>query len=63
MQSATRYTGRLSNVTGGQALNAPYRAPTGNVDIGSITVDFAGTDRATLTLPSGKQVLITRFRF
>jgi serine protease len=63
MQSATRYTGRLSNVTGGQALNAPYRAPTGSVDIGSISVDLAGTDRATLTLPSGKQVLITRFRF
>jgi serine protease len=63
MQSATRYVGRLSNVTGGQALNGPYRAPTGNVDIGSISVDFAGTDRATLTLPSGKQVPITRFRF
>lgn len=63
MQSATRYVGRLSNVTSGQALNGTYRAPTGNVDIGSVTVDFAGTDRATLTLPSGKQVPVTRFRF
>ncbi len=63
MQSATRYVGRLSNITGGQALNGSYRAPTSYIDIGSVMVDFAGNDRATLTLPSGKQVPITRFRF
>jgi serine protease len=63
MQSATRYSGRLVSVAGGQALNAPYRAPAGTTDIGSVSVEFAGTDRATLTLPSGKQVPITRFRF
>jgi serine protease len=63
MQSATRYTGRINSVTGGQALNAPYKAPASVTDIGSLTIDFAGTDRATMTLPSGKQVPLTRFRF
>jgi hypothetical protein len=63
MQSATRYSGRLLTATGGQALNGPYRPPSATPDLGAIAIDFSGTDRATLTLPSGKTVPITRYRF
>jgi Astacin (Peptidase family M12A) len=63
MQSPIRYSGRLLTVRGGQTLTGPYQAPTGNTDIGSISFDFNTADRATMTLPSGKVVALTRFRF
>lgn len=63
MQSATRYAGRLLTVRGGQTLTGPYQAPAGNTDIGSISFDFTTADRAIMTLPSGKVVALTRFRF
>jgi hypothetical protein len=62
MQSPTRYSGTLQSISGGQALNGPYKAPTA-ASVGSFAVDFTGTNDATLTLPSGKKVGITRLRF
>jgi hypothetical protein len=63
MQSVAKYAGRLLTIRGGQTLGGPYKAPTSTTDIGSITVDFTSADQASMILPSGKNVAITRFRF
>ncbi len=63
MQTSAKYTGRLLVVRGGQTLTGAYKAPAGNTDIGSISIDFSAADQANMVLPSGKNVPITRFRF
>jgi hypothetical protein len=40
----------------GQTLLGAYRAPTGPAAIGTITVDFAATDRATVTFSDDKSL-------
>jgi hypothetical protein len=63
MQSASSYTGRLQIVRGGQTLTGPYKAPGAPEDVGSVAINFTAADQATMTLPGGKVVAITRFRF
>jgi hypothetical protein len=38
-----------------------YRAPTSSASIGRISVRFTGTAAATLTLPQGRSIALTRF--
>jgi hypothetical protein len=50
MASETRYQGDLVEVGGGQTMGGEYQPPSSLVTVGTITVDFASTEQATLTL-------------
>ena len=49
----------------GQPLlsNTAYRLPVCTTDQGTITIQFRSGSTATLTLPNGTRVDITRYRF
>jgi hypothetical protein len=53
MSSDTRYEGELIEVGGGQTMKGEYHAPSSLTGVGAITVDFASTEQATLTLIDG----------
>ncbi len=57
------FTGTLSEYGNGQTLGGAYQAPTITATRGSVTLEFTSTAQATLTLPSGRQVTLTRFAF
>jgi hypothetical protein len=63
MTGTTVYQGRLLQYAGGQTLTGAYQAPSSSSDVGAVTVQFATTTTATLTLPNGTQVVLTRFTF
>jgi hypothetical protein len=63
MTGTTLYQGRLLQYAGGQTLTGSYMPPASASDVGAITVQFASTTDATLTLPNGAQVTLTRFTF
>jgi CubicO group peptidase (beta-lactamase class C family) len=57
------FTGTLSEYANGQTLGGAYQAPTVMATRGTISIEFTTTTTATLTLPSGAQVALTRFTF
>lgn len=63
MTSATLFQGTVQEYSGGSALNASFRAPTANTNLGTVTIQFGTTSTATMTLPGGTQVPLTRFTF
>ena len=63
MTSATLFQGTIQEYSGGSALNASFRAPSSNTNLGTVTIQFGTTSTATMTLPNGTQVPLTRFAF
>jgi len=63
MQSPGVYQGALLEYSGGQTLTGGYRMPSASIDRGLVTMQFSDQQNATLTLPNGSQVPLTRFRF
>jgi hypothetical protein len=63
MQSPGVYQGSLLEYAGGQTLTGGYMQPSSTVNLGPMTLQFSDQQNATLTLPSGQQVPLTRFRF
>lgn len=57
------YTGYLVEYSGGQTLGGTWQSPSLAGLRGAITLEFTGPTQATLTLPSGTQVTLTRFTF
>lgn len=64
IDSANAFNGAWQQAANGQTLTGPYRAPIFLASpVGSLALTFAGSRAATLTLPNGRQVAITRFDF
>lgn len=64
MSSQGLYQGNWAQYANGQTLSGSYRPPalvSGNV--GSLQIQFQTTTSGTLTLPDGRSIPITRFRF
>ncbi len=59
-----RYTGTWGSFANGQTLTGPYRPATQvNANVGPVTIQFTSATTANLTLPGGRTVALTRFRF
>lgn len=63
MTSSTLFQGTIQEYSGGSALSATFRAPTANTSLGTVTIQFGTATTATMTLPNGTQVPLTRFVF
>jgi hypothetical protein len=64
MQTPTVYVGRWITFVDGQAMGAPYRAPTlVQPDAGPLALSFSDSKHGTLTLPDGRVIALTRFEF
>jgi hypothetical protein len=64
MTSTLLYQGQLQQYGGGQTLTGTYQAPSVvNATVGTVTLQFSSPTTATLTLPDGEQVQITRYPF
>jgi hypothetical protein len=63
MTTRSHYTGVLQLCSGGQAMAGAFRMATCTADQGTVTLSFASSSDATLTLPNGAQVALSRFRF
>ncbi|MSP49806.1 MAG: hypothetical protein EXQ95_10845 [Alphaproteobacteria bacterium] len=63
MTSTSLYTGTLTEFRGGQTLGGAYNATTSSSSVGAITLQFSSQTAATLTLPNGQQVALTRYTF
>ena len=61
MLSAAAFDGDLQLHAGGQTMTGSYRAPTSSATIGRISVRFNGAGTATVTLPQGRTITLTRF--
>lgn len=64
MTTTWSYSGTWQQYANGQAMGAPYRAPTlvsGNV--GNLSLVFSDSQNATMTLPDGRKIPLTRFGF
>jgi len=64
METPRRYAGRWLAFRDGQAIGAPYRAPTAvEPGPGEVRLEFSDARHATLTLPDGRTIPLTRFDF
>jgi hypothetical protein len=64
MTDAALFQGEWSLLDNGPTLGGTYQAPgVANANVGAVTVQFASTNSATLTLPDGRQIPLTRFDF
>ncbi|MBI1775268.1 MAG: hypothetical protein HYR63_07975 [Proteobacteria bacterium] len=63
MTGTTVYQGRLLQYAGGQTLTGAYRPPSTSSDAGAVSVQFSTTTTASLTLPNGTRIQLTRFTF
>ncbi len=64
MTSAMLYQGQWEQYANGQTLTGLYKKPDQvNGNVGSITLQFTGRATAMLTLPGGRQIPLTRYRF
>ena len=64
MTSATTFTGTLSTYSGGSYFtSSSFTGPTSSSISGTVTIQFSSTTAATMTLPNGSQVALTRFTF
>ncbi len=64
LTSELGFSGTLYQYQGGAPLGAaaPTGSPTANA-IGQVRLNFAGSDRATISLPNGRTATLRRFRF
>lgn len=64
MSSATLFQGTWTQYGNGQTLTGSYQpASVVNSNVGAVTLQFASTTSATLTLPDGRQIPFERFVF
>ena len=64
MTSPTLYQGSWLQFANGQTLTGAYKAPSQPpTNVGAVTLQFTSTTTATLTLPDGRQIALTRFLF
>ena len=63
MTTAALYQGALTEFRGGQTLGGAYTAPTSSSNAGTVTLVFTSQTAATLTLPNGQSVALTRYAF
>ena len=63
MVTPNQYTGSWFKVENGQALTGPYKKPDKATPIGSLAIQFQDQANATLTLPDGRPIPLTRHRF
>jgi hypothetical protein len=64
MQNPGLFQGQWLQLSNGQTLAGPYKAPTvANAMAGAVTLQFASVSNATLTLPDGRQIPLERFSF
>lgn len=56
-------TGELSEYANGQSLGGAWQSPRVAGPRGTVTIQFTSATTATLTLPDGRQVTLTRFAF
>jgi hypothetical protein len=57
------FSGTLSEYRDGLTLEGSWRMPSVAATHGTVSIQFIGTQNATLTLPSGRQVSLTRYPF
>jgi hypothetical protein len=63
LTGATSFSGRLFEYGGGQPIVGAFRSPSTVLDRGTLSVSFSSTTAATVTLPNGTQVSLTRYNF
>jgi hypothetical protein len=63
MTSPTLFTGALFESYGGQTLSGTYTQASQNYPRGNVTIQFSSTTQATMTEPSGRQTVISRYGF
>ena len=64
MTDAMTYVGVWEQLGNGQTMTGTYQPATPvNANVGTVRIQFSDTQNATLTLPDGRQIPITRFRF
>lgn len=64
MTSPTLFQGSWTEYGAGQTLAGSYVAPSlVDADVGSVTLAFANSSSAALTLPDGSEIALTRFSF
>jgi hypothetical protein len=64
MPNAQMYQSNWTQWGNGQTMTGTYKPATQiNSNVGPLTIQFADTANATTTLPDGRQVPITRFKF
>lgn len=57
------YRGRWLRLAGGMTMDSGYRVPGGSTDVGAVVLEFVDVRMATLTLPEGKALPISRIDF
>jgi hypothetical protein len=57
------YRGRWLRLAGGMTMESGYRVPVETADAGAVAMRFADARAATLTLPDGRSLPISRFDF
>jgi hypothetical protein len=60
IDSDRSYRGRWLRLAGGMTMDGGYRVAAGSTDVGSVAVDFVNERVATLILPEGKALPISR---
>jgi subtilisin family serine protease len=63
MSTATLYQGTWQQYANGQTLTGTYHPPSNPGNVGAVTLQFTNATEATLTLPDGRQIPLTRYRF
>jgi phosphatidylethanolamine-binding protein (PEBP) family uncharacterized protein len=64
MTDSLTYSGTWAEVGNGQTLTGAFKAASYiNSNVGSLSMKFSDSRNATLTLPTGRQISITRFSF
>jgi secreted trypsin-like serine protease len=63
MTSITLFTGTLQQFSGGQTLTGSWRSALPSAAAGTLSVSFSSTTTATMVLPNGTSVPLTRFTF
>ena len=63
MASPDLFQGHWDQYQGGQTLTGPYLPPAAPANVGSLTLQFTSPGSATLTLPDGRQIPLSRFAF
>jgi len=63
MSSSMLYQGTWQQYANGQTLTGTYHPPSNPGNVGAVTLQFTNATEATLTLPDGRQIPLTRYRF
>jgi hypothetical protein len=63
MTTPQSYASSWLQVANGQTMTGAYKKPASVADVAPVAIQFQDATNATLTLPGGKQVAITREKF